>query len=174
MVSAGSRGTARTLGTYAGVRVSPEFGQQVISLHRQGVGTVRARAILREAGFRFRDSAFNAVRNEAVRVETRGLGLGNLRMDARAGASTLVRTNREFSTNYQYTTRVQLIDPITGQVSELPVSFGDNRALTRREVIERAEAIAEQVSNKGGVGSDVAGIAVGSVRWTGAMARAPR
>lgn len=165
---------ARTFGTYSGVRVDVPFVQQVTSLFRQGVGTVQARALLREAGFRFRDSAFNAVRNEIRLVDIRGSRLENLRLDARPGVNTLVQTNREFTRNYQYTARVQLIDPITGDLTDLPIQFGDDRLLTRQEIIERAEAIAEQVADKGGPGSDAAGVALGSVRLTGAMGRALR
>lgn len=165
---------ARTFGRYSGVRVDSAFAQQVLSLDRQGIGTVAARAALRTVGFRFRDSSFNAVRNEARLVATRGLRLRNLRLDARPGANTLTQTNREFSRNFQYTAQVQMIDPITGAISELPVSFGDDRLLTKAEIIERAEAIAEQVADKGGIGSAVQGIVIGSVRLTSTMARAPR
>ncbi len=163
---------ARTLGAYSGVRVDAPFIQQVTSLFRQGIGTVEARRALRAVGFRFRDSAFNAVRNEIRLIETRGSRLDNLRLDARPGRNTLVHTNREFGRNYQYTAHVRMVDPITGDIVDLPVQFGDDRLLTRQEIIERAESIAEQVADKGGPGSDVPGVEVGSTHLTGAMARA--
>ncbi len=174
MVLAFAGRRARTFGTYSGVRVDSAFAQQVLSLHRQGVGTVAARSALRNVGFRFRDSAFNAVRNEARLVETRGSRLDNLRLDARPAANTLTQTNREFGRNFQYTSQVQMIDAITGEVTELPVSFGDDRLLTRQELIERAESIAEQVAGKGGLNYADRNPTVGTVHLTGAMARAPR
>ena len=174
MVLAFGGRSARTFGTYSGVRVDSAFAQQVVSLHRQGIGTVQARSALREAGFRFRDSAFNAVRNEARLIEVRGSRLDSLRLDARPSVNTLTQTNREFQRNFQYTAQVQIIDPLTREIRELSVSFGDDRLMTRAELIERAESIAEQVAEKGGPGSDVADAAVGQVRLTGAMARAPR
>lgn len=174
MVIAGFRGVARTFGRYSGVRVSSEFVQQINSLFRQGIGTTQSRSLLRGAGFRFRDSAFNSVRNEIRLTSIRGSRLDSLRLDARPSRNTLVQTNREFRRNFMYTARVDIINPETGEISSLPVEFGDDRLLTRAELIERAESIAEQVANKGGPGSDVAEAEVGQVHLTGAMARARR
>ena len=156
------------------MRVSSEFVQQVSSLFHQGIGTTQARELLRGAGFRFRDSAFNAVRNEIRLTVVRGGRLDNLRLDARPAGGTLVRTNREFRRNFFYTARVDLIDPETGDIFSLPVEFSDDRLLTRAEMIERAEAIAEQSAEKGGPGSDIPEGEVGRVHLTSAMQRAPR
>lgn len=174
MVIPGFRGVARTFGSYSGVRVSSEFVQQVNSLINQGIGTVQSRVLLRGAGFRFRDSAFNAVRNEIRLTSIRGSRLDNLRLDARPSINTLTHTNREFRRNFMYSSNVDMIDPETGEISSLAVQFGDDRLLTRAELIERSESIAEQVADKGGPGSDVVGTEVGTVHLTGAMARAPR
>lgn len=168
------RGVPRTFGAYSGVRVSTEFLQQVSSLLHQGIGTVESRSLLRGAGFRFRDSAFNAVRNEVRLAGVRGSRLDSLRLDARPGPRTLVQTNREFQREFFYTAQVELIDPETGEVRLLPVDYGDNSLLTRAEMIERAEAVAEQVAAKGGIGSDLIGIEVGQVTLTSAMRRAAR
>ena len=156
------------------MRVSSEFVQQVSSLFHQGIGTTQSRELLRGAGFRFRDSAFNSVRNEVRLTVVRGKRLDNLKLDARPAGGTLVRTNREFRRNYFYTARVDLIDPVTGEVSSLPVEFSDDRLLTRAELMERAEAIAEQSAEKGGPSSDAPGTEVGTVHLTSAMQRAPR
>lgn len=165
---------ARTFGRYSGVRVSSEFVQQVNSLIQQGIGTTQSRSLLRGAGFRFRDSSFDAVRREINLTSVRGSRLDNLRLDARPAANTLVQTNREFRRDFMYSARVEMVNPLTGEITSLPVDFGDDRLLTRAELIERAEAIAEQVADKGGPGSDVSGTEVGQVTLTGAMARAPR
>lgn len=174
MVISGFRGVARTFGSYSGVRVSSEFVQQVSSLLSQGIGTTQSRSLLRGAGFSFRDSAFDAVRREITSITTRGSRLDSLRLDARPSVNTLVQTNREFRRNFMYSARVDLINPLTGEITSLPIDFGDDRLLTRAELIERVEAIAEQVAGKGGPGSDVEGTEVGQVTLTGAMARAPR
>ncbi len=174
MVIAGFRGVARTFGSYSGVRVSSEFVQQINSLINQGIGTTQSRSLLRGAGFRFRDSAFNAVRNEIRLTSIRGSRLDSLRLDARPAANTLTQTNREFRRNFMYSARVDLVNPLTGEIFSLPVEFGDDRLLTRQELIERAEAIAEQVAEKGGPTYEIADAQVGTVHLTGAMARAPR
>lgn len=173
MVIPAFRGISRTFGRYSGVGVSSEFVQQVNTLLRQGIGTVQSRSALRSAGFRFRDSAFNAVRNEIQLIGIRGSRLDSLRLDARPSVNTLVQTNREFGRNFRYTARVDLIDPFTGEITGLPVEFGDDRLLTKVELIERSEAIAEQAAEKGGPGY-IEGIEVGRVTLTSAMQRAPR
>lgn len=174
MVIPAFRGVPRTFGRYSGVGVSSEFVQQVGSLLSQGIGTIRAREALRGAGFRFRDSAFNAVRNEIQLVSTRGSRLNNIRLDARAGASTLVQTNREFGRTFRYTAKVRISSPGLQEILEIPVEFGSDIAMTRQEVIERAESIAEQTMLHSPEACILEGSIITEVEWTGAMQRAPR
>lgn len=174
MVIAGFRGVARTFGSYSGVRVSSEFVQQVTSLFNQGIGTTEARSLLRGAGFRFRDSAFNAVRNEIRLTGIRGSRLDSLRLDARPSVNTLTQTNREYRRNFFYTATARVRDPVTGSMLTIPAEFGDDRLLTRAEIIERVEAIIEQTILNSPDACIMEGSLIENVHLTGAMVRARR
>jgi len=134
-----------------------------------GGGVVNARTLLRSVGFRFSNSAMTSLFREFRAIELRAPGLSRIPLAFRPGIATISRINLSMRTRYQYTGIAKLVDIELGIEQEISVSFGDDRLLTRREILERMEAIAEQVANLGGQNYDMDDAKVDSIDLTAVL-----
>lgn len=160
---------ASAIGRYGGSSVSALFRNEALALQRAGAGVVQSRNLLRDVGFRFSNQAVTDLFREFRSIAGKSAGLRNIPLDFRPGINTVSRVNMSFRTRFQYTGIARLVDAETGIVQDVPVAFGDDRLLTRREIEERIRAIGEQVADKGGINYELANPTVDAVNLTSVL-----
>lgn len=162
---------ARTFAQYGPTRVAANFHQAVGLQFSGGLGVVNGRNALRQSGFTFSNAVYSAIRAEYRAIANTQTGLNALRLDFKPGKQTLVRTGREFSTQFQYAARVQVRDFESGELEDIVANFGSDVELTRGQIMERAEAIAEEAMEHAVIGTDIPVGDIEGVTITAAMER---
>tara|TARA_Y100000310_G_scaffold146899_1_gene146205 strand:- start:302 stop:793 length:492 start_codon:yes stop_codon:yes gene_type:complete len=135
-------------GFVRGVRVSPIQRQFIISAFNRGLTTTATQAALRTGGLGLRRAAIVEVMGSLRGGIETGKRLQSLRRDFKLTEALFQTATVRQKAEYRFFTQVHARSLVTGEIDKFEVNFGSDHNLTRNEINDRAEEIAEVILEK--------------------------